>query len=287
MASAFKASAGEIPAATHSSILAWKIPWMEEPGGLQSMGSWRVGHDWESSLFHFSLEWLPWEALPPSTGDMLPICFLAGKLDPLTHCLIYSAGLSGLFPSHSSYRAQCPCLQEPLVSLTSSHLPHLTEGHRGTSRIPPRPSAKPHCCLTAVAFHACWTLKQLPSRNWNGKWNKPSAFWASPSADQWFTQHVHLHQYEWRFRECTLWSAFNKPQGVSSSSPLASPPHISIIFSLPLKQTWSFPAQYKKYKGHKFNPWVGRIPWRRTWQPTLVFLSGESHGQRRLVGYSP
>ena len=31
--------------ATHSSILAWKIPWMEEPGGLQSVGSQRVGHN--------------------------------------------------------------------------------------------------------------------------------------------------------------------------------------------------------------------------------------------------
>ena len=31
--------------ATHSSTLAWKIPWAEEPGGLQSMGSQRVGHD--------------------------------------------------------------------------------------------------------------------------------------------------------------------------------------------------------------------------------------------------
>ena len=31
--------------ATHSSILAWRIPWREEPGGLQSMGSQRVGHD--------------------------------------------------------------------------------------------------------------------------------------------------------------------------------------------------------------------------------------------------
>ena len=30
-----------------------------------------------------------------------------------------------------------------------------------------------------------------------------------------------------------------------------------------------------------------KIPWRRTWQPTLVFLPGESHGQRSLVGYSP
>ena len=36
-----------------------------------------------------------------------------------------------------------------------------------------------------------------------------------------------------------------------------------------------------------FDPWVGKIPWRREWQPTPVFLPGESHGQRSLVGYSP
>ena len=41
--------------ATHSSILAWKIPWTEEPGGLQSMGSERVGHDWATNTFAFSL----------------------------------------------------------------------------------------------------------------------------------------------------------------------------------------------------------------------------------------
>ena len=35
---------------THSSTLAWKIPWTEEPGGLRSMGSWRVGHSWATSL---------------------------------------------------------------------------------------------------------------------------------------------------------------------------------------------------------------------------------------------
>ena len=37
---------------THSSTLAWKIRWTEKPGRLQSMGSQRVGHDWETSL-HF------------------------------------------------------------------------------------------------------------------------------------------------------------------------------------------------------------------------------------------
>ena len=34
----------------------------------------------------------------------------------------------------------------------------------------------------------------------------------------------------------------------------------------------------------EFDPWVGKIPWRRKWQPTPVFLPGESHGQRSLVG---
>ena len=38
--------------ATHSSVLAWEIPWTEEPGGLQSMGLWRIGHDWVTK---------PWE----------------------------------------------------------------------------------------------------------------------------------------------------------------------------------------------------------------------------------
>ena len=38
--------------ATHSSILAWKIQWTEKPGGLNSMGSQRVGHDWATSLSH-------------------------------------------------------------------------------------------------------------------------------------------------------------------------------------------------------------------------------------------
>ena len=36
-----------------------------------------------------------------------------------------------------------------------------------------------------------------------------------------------------------------------------------------------------------FDPWVGRIPWRRKWQPTPVFLPGKSHGQKSLAGYSP
>ena len=45
-------------------------------------------------------------------------------------------------------------------------------------------------------------------------------------------------------------------------------------------------CQYRRHKGCKFELWVRKIPWRRAWQPTAVFLPGEFHGQRRLVGYS-
>ena len=38
---------------------------------------------------------------------------------------------------------------------------------------------------------------------------------------------------------------------------------------------------------NRFVPWVGKIPWRREWQPTPVFLPGESHGQINLADYSP
>ena len=37
----------------------------------------------------------------------------------------------------------------------------------------------------------------------------------------------------------------------------------------------------------RFNPWAGKIPWRRAWRPTPAFLPGESHGQRSLAEYSP
>ena len=42
-----------------------------------------------------------------------------------------------------------------------------------------------------------------------------------------------------------------------------------------------------QYRRPGFNPWVGKIPWRREWLSSPVFLPGESHGQRSLVGYSP
>ena len=53
---------------SHSSALAWKIPWTEEPGRLQSTGSLRVGHDWATSLSHFTF--MHWRRQP--TPVLLP-----------------------------------------------------------------------------------------------------------------------------------------------------------------------------------------------------------------------
>ena len=56
----------------------------------------------------------------------------------------------------------------------------------------------------------------------------------------------------------------------------------------PFQYSWaSLVAQTVKNLPAMQKTWVGKIPWSRTWQPTPVFLPGESHGQRSLAGYSP
>ena len=59
---------------------------------------------------------------------------------------------------------------------------------------------------------------------------------------------------------------------------------------------WGFPGgtsgkesacHYRRHKRHSFDPWVGKIPWRRKWQPIPVFLPGASHGLRCQQDYSP
>ena len=63
-----------------------------------------------------------------------------------------------------------------------------------------------------------------------------------------------------------------------------------------MKETGGFPGgasgkepacQRRRHKRHGLDPWAGKIPWRRAWKPTPVFLLGESFGQRSLVGYGP
>ena len=58
---------------------------------------------------------------------------------------------------------------------------------------------------------------------------------------------------------------------------------LQLIFK---KKKKEIACQCRRYTRYGFNPWVGKILWRRKWQPSPVFLPGESHGQMNLVGYS-
>ena len=91
--------------ATHSSILAWRIPWTEEPGGLQFTGSQRVGHNWVTSLFTF---YLPAE--PPGKPRFSFSIFSSVFLPPVSS--------SSFLPFHEVLH----CLDRPITSSTAYRL---------------------------------------------------------------------------------------------------------------------------------------------------------------------
>ena len=91
--------------ATHSSTLAWKIPWMEEPGRLQSMGSQRVGHNWVTSLslftfMHWRRKWQPTPVFLPGEYQgrrSLVGCHLWGRTESDTTKATYSSSSSSTY----------------------------------------------------------------------------------------------------------------------------------------------------------------------------------------------
>ena len=88
--------------APHSSTLAWKIPWMEEPGGLQSMGSLRVGQDSATSLslftfIHWRRQWQPTPVFLPGESQgrgSLVGCCLWGRTESDTTAVTWQQQLS-------------------------------------------------------------------------------------------------------------------------------------------------------------------------------------------------
>ena len=107
--------------APHSSTLAWKIPWMEEPGRLQSMGSLRVGHDWVTSLslftfMHWRRKWqptpvfLPWESR--EQGSLVGCCLWGRTESDTTERLPFHFSLSCTGEENGN-PLQCSCLENP------------------------------------------------------------------------------------------------------------------------------------------------------------------------------
>ena len=72
----------------HSSTLAWRIPWREQPGRLQSMGSQRVGHNWATSLLHFRM-------IKPSGMGLLSFWFAREFLSLSDFCHVRIQVISG------------------------------------------------------------------------------------------------------------------------------------------------------------------------------------------------
>ena len=107
--------------APHSSTLAWKISWTEEPGGLQSMGSLRVGHDWVISLslftfVHWRRKWQPTPVFLPEESQgrgSLMGCHLWGHTESdTTEGLHFHFSLSWIGEGHGN-PLQCSCLENP------------------------------------------------------------------------------------------------------------------------------------------------------------------------------
>ena len=83
----------------------------------------------------------------------------------------------------------------------------------------------------------------------------------------------------------TCLSGFHKKQCIDKCKVLVYWKYLKMRRASLVAQTVQNPPAMWERPG--FNPWIGKISWRRAWQPTPVFLPGESHGQRSLAGYSP
>ena len=107
---------------THSSTLTWKIPWMEEPGGLQTMGSIRAGHGWVTSLSLFTFmywrrKWQPTPMFLPGESQewWAAVCGVAQSQTRLTwlsssssNILLYIGTTSSLIHSSVDERLMLP-----------------------------------------------------------------------------------------------------------------------------------------------------------------------------------
>ena len=97
--------------ATHSSILAWKIPWTEEPGGLQSMGSQRVRHNWVTKHMHRVLV----QGSPGGSDGKESACSAGdlGSIPGSGRSPEEGHGTHSSILVHGESHGQVPCTEEP------------------------------------------------------------------------------------------------------------------------------------------------------------------------------
>ena len=107
--------------------------------------------------------------------------------------------------------------------------------------------------------------------------------------------HTHTHTHTHKILEHTAWNVQLKLNQAECLLTIYFGNHHLVNFSLFLYSlrlssqmalVINNPPASRKFSRHRFHPLIRKIPWRRAWQHTPVFLTGESHGQRSLNGYS-
>ena len=168
-------------------------------------------------------------------------------------------------------------------------------------------------------FKVYWICYNIASVLYFGFWLQDIGDLSSPTRDPTHTPCIgRWSLHHWTTREVPLLKIYynlEKAMAPHSSTPAwkipwaEEPDRLWSMGSLRVKYDWAtslslllsrivrvFPGgasgiesacQCRRFKRCRFYPWVGKIPWRMAWQPTPVFLPGESHRQRSLLCYSP
>ena len=156
--------------ATHSNTLAWKIPWMEGPGGLQSMGSLGVGHDWTSSLSLSCIE--------EGNGNLLQCSCLENPRDSGA----WWAAVYGVAQSWTRLKQRSSSIYQYFLPLQPPSPPHITPlgHHRHQVGLPVLFSKFPLSILHMIVyicqcyflswshphFKRWWSVKTFPKCNY-------------------------------------------------------------------------------------------------------------------------
>ena len=138
-----------------------------------------------------------------------------------------------------------------------------------------------------------WPCTAVPPHSWIAAAEAHSSVWGGGRTSKRQTRKNNGGKHKWERSLCLLWGSAVVSLCVNLLEVIQFWFPTDLFYDLAKGSCSSLLDSVGEGEGclqcmrHRFDPWVGKIPWRRNWQPTPVFLPGEFLGQRNLVGYSP